>query len=148
MRYLNLFHGLMIALLSSGLGLCTKDFYEGSEPRLLVRVCDLSDSRYGIECTVFLGGDADPTVAVEVNTNKPWYIDDLSIYEIPEWCSVSLPSGILTGSGTDKSLTFSLKANHELFATHTFDLILRLASDPEVKVTIHVHLNANAEENN
>ena len=146
MRHFYLFHGLMISLLSLGSGFCTRDIRGGSEPYLLVRVYGDSDGRYGTECTVFLDGVLGSTAMIEVETNSQWFIDDLSIYGIPDWCSVSLPSGILTGYGDDKSLMFTLKSNGDPVA-HTFDLILRHASDPDIKVTIHVNRSINAENN-
>ena len=143
MRYISLFHCLLLAVLSSGLNLCTKDYYEGSEPRLLVKVEDAPDSRYAVECSVCLGGLYGSTATVEVNANHQWYIDDLSLYTLPNWCEVSLPSRITTGYVTDTSLTFTVKPNNEPPCDQTFELILRHAADPKIKVTIYVTSQSN-----
>ncbi|MCL1974160.1 MAG: hypothetical protein FWG54_05010 [Bacteroidetes bacterium] len=133
----------MIALQSSGLGFCTRDYYEGLEPRLSVQTCGAPDSQYANECTVYLSGVAGSAASIDVNTNHPWYIDDLSLYTVPNWCSISLPSGLLTGYVTDKTLTFTDKGNNLAPFVQTFDLTLCNASDPKVNVTIHVIRNQN-----
>ncbi|MCL2738415.1 MAG: hypothetical protein FWE30_03105 [Bacteroidales bacterium] len=141
MKYLNLFHCFLLAILASGAGFCTRDYFEGPEPRLLVKAHGAPDNQYADRCTIYLNGDAGATATVDVNTNYRWYVDDRSLYTVPNWCTLSLPGGILTGNVTDKTLTFIAKSDNELPFVRYFDLVLRHTTDPGVTVTIRVIQN-------
>ena len=142
MRILTLIHILLIAILLSAMGYCSRDVFEGPEPRLLVKEYGAPDSKYASEVTVYLNGHKGSQAWVDINTNYQWCVDDYSFHMIPGWCQVSIPSGsLITGFVTDKTLIFTDKGDNLHPFVEKFDLTLRNSQDPNVKVTIHIYRN-------
>ncbi|MDR2584964.1 MAG: hypothetical protein LBC84_01895 [Prevotellaceae bacterium] len=149
MRISSFIHLSLIAILTSGVGFCARDAYEGPDARLLVKQQGEPDSKYAKEATVYLNGAQGSAVTIDINTTNYWYIDKASFYSIPNWCEVSIPScfsigifaGAVTGVVTDKTMTFTNKANNDHPFVQSFDLILRNNGNPNLTVKIHVVRN-------
>ncbi|MCL2727100.1 MAG: hypothetical protein FWD56_01800 [Bacteroidales bacterium] len=131
---------LLIALLT-GMGFCTRDFYEGPAPRLLVKEHGAPDSQYKDAIDVYLDGNKGSSVTIDVNTNYQWFLDRPTFNSIPIWCSVTTPSGLITGNVTDKTLTFTDRGDNVHPFPQMFTLILRNSANPSVYVTINVYRN-------
>ena len=137
MKHLTILCLLFTMLLSSGVSYCSRDIYEGATPRLLAKMQGEPDIRYRSQIDVFLGSGKDHAITVDINTSHKWYIENIT--QIPLWCAVSLPSGIIGGFVTDKTLTFTTRWENKEAAVRSFTLVLRHILDPMLRVTINVN---------
>ena len=137
MKQLTILCLLFTTLLSSGVSYCSRDIYEGATPRLLAKMQGEPDIRYRSQIDVFLGSGKDHAITVDINTSHKWYIENIT--QIPLWCAVSLPSGIIGGFVTDKTLTFTTRWENKDAAVRSFTLVLRHILDPMLCVTINVN---------
>jgi len=123
------------------MGFCTRDVFEGPAPRLLVKEYGAPDSHYKSAIDVYLDGNKGTNVTIDVNTNYQWYVDRPSFNTVPSWCNVTIPSGLVAGYVTDKTITFTDRGDNIHPFPQMFTLILRNSVDPNVYVTINVYRN-------